>query len=82
MNEVKVFFFATLRDKAGVMKSEMELPPQSTVADFKILVMKKFPEIADSMESTLISINKEVAFEDEVIPVGAEIALFPPVSGG
>jgi molybdopterin converting factor small subunit len=34
------------------------------------------------MESTLISVNKEVAFDDEVIPSGAEVALFPPVSGG
>ena len=82
MNKVEVFFFAVLRDKAGVMKSEMEIPPKSTIADFKLLVVDRFPEIAGNMESTLISVNKEVAFDDEVIPMGAEIALFPPVSGG
>jgi molybdopterin converting factor subunit 1 len=82
MNRVQVFFFAGLRDKAGVIISEMEIPSQSTVGDFRLLVVDQFPDIADSMESTLISVNKEAAFDDEVIPVGAEIALFPPVSGG
>jgi molybdopterin converting factor subunit 1 len=82
MNKVEVFFFAVLRDKAGVRKSEMEIPQKSTIADFKLIVVEKFPKIAESIESTLISVNKEVAFDDEVIPAGAEIALFPPVSGG
>jgi molybdopterin converting factor subunit 1 len=82
MNNIEVFFFAVLRDKAGVLKTEMEIPMQSTVAEFRLLIVDKFPKIADSMESTLISVNKEVAFDDEVIPLGAEVALFPPVSGG
>ena len=82
MNKVQVFFFAGLRDKTGVINSEMEIPFHSTVADFKLLIEDRFPKIIDSMESTLVSVNKEVAFDDEVIPNGAEIALFPPVSGG
>jgi molybdopterin converting factor subunit 1 len=82
MNKIEVFFFAVLREKAGVLKTEMEIPTQSTIADFKLLVVDKFPKIADSMESILISVNKEVAFDDEIIPLGAEVALFPPVSGG
>lgn len=82
MNKIEVFFFAVLRDKAGVLNSEMEIPAQTTIADFKMLVVDKFPKIADSMESTLISVNKEVAFDEDLIPNGAEVALFPPVSGG
>jgi len=34
------------------------------------------------MASTLVSVNREFAFDENVIPEGAEIALFPPVSGG
>ncbi len=30
----------------------------------------------------LISVNQEFAFDDDIIPENAEIALFPPVSGG
>jgi molybdopterin converting factor small subunit len=34
------------------------------------------------MKSVLITINREYAFDDAVVPAGAEIAMFPPVSGG
>jgi molybdopterin converting factor subunit 1 len=82
MNTIQVFFFAVLRDKAGVKQSSMDIPFNTTISDFKRIVVTKFPEIASSMESTLISVNKEVASENDIIPEGAEVALFPPVSGG
>jgi molybdopterin synthase catalytic subunit len=34
------------------------------------------------MPSTLIAINREFAFDEQTIPENAEIAIFPPVSGG
>jgi molybdopterin converting factor small subunit len=34
------------------------------------------------MKSVLITINREYAFDDAVIPIDAEMAMFPPVSGG
>jgi molybdopterin converting factor subunit 1 len=82
MNKIQVYFFAVLRDKAGVKQSFMEIPSETNILKFKELIVEKFPKISESMESTLISVNKEVAFDDEVIPSGAEVALFPPVSGG
>jgi molybdopterin converting factor small subunit len=30
----------------------------------------------------VISINREFAFDDSVVPENAEVAMFPPVSGG
>jgi molybdopterin synthase catalytic subunit len=30
----------------------------------------------------LVSVNKEYGFDEDIIPDGAEVALFPPVSGG
>lgn len=82
MNQIKTLFFATLRDRAGVRSIELEIPPQTNVADFKTLLIGKFPALADMMGHTLISINHEYVFDEVIIPPGAEIALFPPVSGG
>ena len=82
MNRITVFFFAVLRDKAGVKQSVMEIPINTKISEFKNIVVNQFPNIASSMESTLISVNKEVVFEDDIIPDGAEVALFPPVGGG
>lgn len=82
MNQVKTLFFATLRDRAGVKSIELEIPLQICVAEFKILLIEKFPVLTDVLNHTLISINHEYVFDDTMIPPNAEIAIFPPVSGG
>ena len=82
MNQVKTLFFATLRDRAGVKSIEMEIPNQTMVADFKNILAERYPALAGLMNHTLISINHEYVFDETIIPNNAEIALFPPVSGG
>jgi molybdopterin converting factor small subunit len=52
------------------------------VADFKTLLIEKFSALAGLMNHTLVSINHEYLFDETIIPEHAEIALFPPVSGG
>ena len=61
---------------------ELQIPPQTNVADFKSLLVGKFPALAGLMNHTLIAINHEYVFDETIIPDRAEIALFPPVSGG
>ena len=82
MNQVTTLFFATLRDRAGVRSVELQIPLQTNVADFKTLLVGKFPALAGLMNHTLISVNHEYVFDETIIPLNAEIALFPPVSGG
>ena len=82
MNKVKILFFATMRTRANRSTIELELPNKINVADFKNILIAKIPALEASLHHTLISINKEFAFDEDIIPEGAEIALFPPVSGG
>ncbi len=82
MNQVKTLFFATLRDRAGVKSIEMQIPPQTNIADFKALLIEKYPALDTLMKHTLVSINHEYVFDETIIPESAEVALFPPVSGG
>jgi molybdopterin converting factor subunit 1 len=82
MNQITILFFATLRDRAGVKSIQLQIPRELSVADFKTLLTEKYPALEGLMDHTLISINHEYVFNDAVIPEGAEIAVFPPVSGG
>ncbi|MEX1071171.1 MAG: molybdopterin converting factor subunit 1 [Anaerolineales bacterium] len=82
MNKVNILFFAILKEKAGIQKTELALPDQLTVAGLKQLLFERFPNLPQNSSSLLVAINKEYAFDQEEIPQGAEIALFPPVSGG
>lgn len=81
-NVVKVLFFATLKDAAGRKTTLLELPDRARVQDVKELLTEQYPNLSKGMGSALISVNREFAFDDDIIPPQAEIALFPPVSGG
>ena len=82
MNRIKLLFFATLRDRAGARSMELEIPANLTVQGLKDKLSNEYPNLKDSMSSVLITINREYAFDEAVIPPNAELAMFPPVSGG
>jgi molybdopterin synthase catalytic subunit len=79
---VKLLFFATLRDRAGAKSMELDLPAEFTVQGLKDKISEEYPNLRDSMSSVIITINREFAFDDAVIPPNAELAMFPPVAGG
>jgi molybdopterin converting factor subunit 1 len=82
MNRVKLLFFATLRDRAGAKSIELDIPSDLTVQGLKEKISTEYPTLKESMSSVLITINREYAFDEAIIPSNAELAMFPPVSGG
>lgn len=82
MNHVKLLLFATLRDRAGAKSMELDIPAELTVQGLKDKIAEEYPNLKDSMLSVIITINREYAFDEAVIPPNAELAMFPPVSGG
>jgi molybdopterin converting factor subunit 1 len=78
----RVLFFATLRNITGVKETSIEFPPGANVADVKIILMKQFPALEQYMNSYILALNHEFAADDTIVGDGAEIAMFPPVSGG
>jgi molybdopterin converting factor subunit 1 len=82
MNHIKVLFFSTLRDRVGTKSIELDVPVDMTVQALKDQLAADNPNLKESMKNVLVSINKEYAMNEEAIPQNAEIALFPPVSGG
>jgi molybdopterin converting factor subunit 1 len=83
MTRVKVLLFATLRERAsGAKFIEVDLPNGATVSMLKEQIAREHPSLETSMKSVLSTINREYAFDEAVLPDGAELAMFPPVSGG
>lgn len=82
MNHIKVLFFATLRDKAGTRSAELDLQAGATIADLKMRLVTEYPNLNGLMEHCLASINHEYRFDESEIQSDAEVAFFPPVSGG
>jgi len=82
VNHIKVLFFATVRDKVGTGLLELDLEPGATVRQLKESIAGRFPATREVMEYCLAAVNHEYCADDAEIPAGAEIAFFPPVSGG
>lgn len=82
MNRIKLLFFATLRERMGVKSLDLDVPADLTIQGLKDKLSEEYPKVKESMQSVLIAVNREYAFDEAVIPQGAEIGLFPPVSGG
>jgi molybdopterin synthase catalytic subunit len=82
MNTIRLLFFASLKERAGAKETTLELPDDARVADLKAILQARIPNLAPAMSSMLVAVNHEFSQDEDPIPSGAEIALFPPVSGG
>ena len=82
VNHIKLLFFATIRDRAGTKSLDLDIPADLTIQGLKDKLSTDYPNLKDSMKSVLITINREYAFDEAIVPMDAEIGMFPPVSGG
>ncbi len=80
--KVKILFFANLKNLISKSKIELTIPENSIVRDLRVIVLELYPQLTDVFSNIIISVNQEFAFDEDIIPDNAEIALFPPVSGG
>lgn len=82
MKTVTVLFFATLRDHMGTRQLTVDLPDDAGVPALKSHLADGRPTATAALETALVAIDREYAFQDAAIPAGAEVAFFPHVSGG
>ena len=82
MINITVLLFANLREIISNKEISLEIPEGTTVREFKIIIGEAYPELIPALDSTLISVNKEFGFDHDLLPKDAQVALFPPVSGG
>lgn len=80
--EVTVLAFATLRDPLGGRRQQVSLPAGSRLSDLKRRLIIQYPAAAPLLHTCLAAVNQVYSADDAPLPAGAEVAFFPPVSGG
>jgi molybdopterin converting factor small subunit len=80
--KVQVRLFARARDLAGADTVVVELPEGATVGDVRRRLAAAYPALAGLLERSALAVGDEFAEDTRRLPVAAEIALLPPVSGG
>lgn len=80
--QVTVLLFATYRELVKTSRVQLELPEAARILDVKAALTGRYPAIAGLLPHALVSVNQTYAFDQDPVPGGAEVAFFPPVSGG
>lgn len=79
---LSVKLFARARDLAGASQIELEVPDQATVGDLRLALTRNFPALAPLSPILLIAVGTDYADDEMRLPPAADVACFPPVSGG
>jgi MoaE-MoaD fusion protein len=82
MLNIRLLFFASFRVQAKTGQAALTLPDRTTISDLKKAAAVQFPGIQGLLPNALVSVNQEYASDNDLVPDGAEVGLFPPVSGG
>jgi sulfur-carrier protein len=84
--KVTVLYFASLREALGINREVLELPKSvNTVASLIEFLMLRGPQWRDGLKLSKgmkCAVNQDVVSVETVLTEGAEIAFFPPVTGG
>jgi molybdopterin synthase sulfur carrier subunit len=81
---IQVRFFASLRETLGPHE-QLEVAAQATLGDVRDALIARSPQHAEALARTRTlrgAINQVMCDEASLVPEGAEVAFFPPVTGG
>jgi molybdopterin converting factor subunit 1 len=79
---MQVRLFARARDLAGTDIIDVELPVGATVRDLRSRLAEQCPRLGGLLQRCAVAVDNEFAEDELTLPLRAEIALLPPVSGG
>jgi molybdopterin synthase sulfur carrier subunit len=79
---VRVQFYAQLRDLVGPSETNVEIVPNSTVADLLEEIYRQWPVLRGNDKTILVGAGLEFVQRNYRIKPGETIAIMPPVQGG
>jgi molybdopterin synthase sulfur carrier subunit len=83
---VTILYFAALRERIGMGREHCALPAQvTTVGALKAWLIARgapWSEALGEMPRVRAAVDQAMAVSDTALHEGAEVAFFPPVTGG
>jgi sulfur-carrier protein len=80
--KLDVRLFARARDVAGSEHVTVELPAGARVADLRAALAAHYPRLRALVPNLLVAVGTDYADDRALLTPQAEVACFPPVSGG
>ena len=82
--KLRVLYFARLRERFGVAEESLDFAG-ATVADLVALLRARGGVWAEELaggRAFRVAVNQDIVAPDASLPDQAEVAIFPPVTGG
>ena len=82
--KVRMLYFARLRERFGMADENLELAG-TTAADLVAQLQARGGVWAEELaagRAFRVAVNQDIVTLDAVLPDNAEVAIFPPVTGG
>ena len=84
--KLELRFFASLREGLGLSGESITTPPEvKTIADLRDYLAQRgnpWVEVLASAKVIRCALNQEMVADSTPLVEGAEVAFFPPVTGG
>ena len=82
--KLRILYFARLRERFGVAEESLDFGG-ATAADLVATLQSRGGAWAEELAAERayrVAVNQDIVALDAVLPDGAEVAIFPPVTGG
>ncbi|ANA78941.1 molybdopterin converting factor [Paenibacillus glucanolyticus] len=80
---IPLLLFAGLADRIGTGSLAFNVPGLPlTAGELKSLLSEAYPHAKSQIATAFVAVNQEYALSNQLIQIGDEVALIPPVSGG
>jgi len=83
--KIQLKFFASLREALHTANDTIDCPSGTTAYGVRQLLIQRGEPWASALaegQAVRIAVNHEMIHVDQVLTEGAELAFFPPVTGG
>jgi len=80
--QIRVLFFASVRERLRRTDITCVLPAAATVEDLLDQLCRDLPPLADVRRALSVAVNQEYVNAEHRLADNDEVALIPPVSGG
>jgi molybdopterin synthase sulfur carrier subunit len=84
--KLELKFFASLREALGVSQETIEVPATvNTIAELRTYLIERGDTWAHALangKALRCALNQEIVDANTPLQAGAEVAFFPPVTGG
>ena len=81
-----VLYFASLREAVGIAREQIDLPPDvATAGELRVWLRQREGVWAQALaegRAVMVAVDQRMGGADTPVADGAEVAFFPPVTGG